>query len=474
MSKKHLLDKIRTLNIEKARRNFWFFCKLLAPDFYKEDRKHLKNLCNTLQDLYEGKLLQDNGEPYTRLMINMPPRLGKSRTLILFTQWALGVDQSNRIITCSYNDDLATTFSRYTRDGIMTTKNLPEDIVYSDVFPLSVIKQGNASFQEWALEGQFFNYKGAGVGGSITGKGCNISIVDDPVKDAETAFNENALDKIWLWYTGTFLSRLERNGIEIINMTRWSKDDICGKILNSVEADEWYVLKLEAMKDNKMLCDEILDRKKYNSLKNNMDIAIFQANYHQEPIDIQGRLYTSFKTYTELPELERIVAYVDTADTGNDYLCTVVAGVLKGEAYVIDVIYTKEGMEVTEPLVAKKLVLNDVDLCHIESNNGGRGFARNVERILWDKYKTRRPSIKWFHQSKNKQSRILSNSTFVMDHIYYPENWKDKFPEYYEAMTNYQREGKNKHDDAPDATTGLSERISQGNIVVFDRNLLAL
>ena len=129
MSKKHLLDKIRTLNIEKARRNFWFFYKLLAPDFYKEDRKHLTHLCNTLQDLYEGKLLQDNGEPYTRLMINMPPRLGKSRTLILFTQWALGVDQSNRIITCSYNDDLATTFSRYTRDGIMTTKNLPEDIV---------------------------------------------------------------------------------------------------------------------------------------------------------------------------------------------------------------------------------------------------------------------------------------------------------------------------------------------------------
>lgn len=474
MSKRKLLDQMRTLNIEKARRSFWFFCKLIAPDFYIEGREHLKDLCDILQALYERKLLKDTGEPYTRLMINIPPRMGKSRTLILFCQWTLGVEQTNRIITCSYNDDLATTFSRYTRDGIMLDSNFPEDVIYSDVFPLSKIKTGNASFQEWALEGQFFNYKGAGVGGSITGKGCNISIVDDPIKDAETAFNENALDKIWLWYTGTFLSRLEGNGIQIINMTRWAKGDICGRILKSPEADEWYVLKLEAMKDGKMLCEEILDQQKYESLKTNMDIAIFQANYHNTPVDIQGRLYTSFKTYTEPPQFERILSYIDTADTGNDYLCTIIAGIIKGEAYVLDVIYTKESMEITEPLVAKKLVLNQVDLSHIESNNGGRGFARNVERILWDKYQTRKPSIKWFHQSKNKVSRILSNSTYVMDHVYFPENWRDRWPEYYEAMTDYQREGKNKNDDAPDATTGLVEKISRGNIIVFDRNLLAL
>lgn len=476
-SKSQILEEIRELTIEKCRRSFWVFCKTIAPDFYKEDRDHLKKLCDTLQNLYEHKLLKDNGEPYTRLMINMPPRFGKSRTLILFCEWCLGISTRNRIITCSYNDDLATDFSRYTRDGINDIKTYPHEIIYSDIFPKSKIKEGNASYHQWALEGEFFNYKGAGIGGTITGKGCNISIVDDPVKDAETAFNEEALNKIWRWYTGTFLSRLEGNGIQIINMTRWSKNDICGRILDGEEAGEWYILKMEAMNEEtgKLLSDEILDKNKYKSLKTNMDLSIFRANYHQEPIDIQGRLYQTFKTYTSLPEhFERIMAYVDTADTGDDHLCCVIAGIYQGEAWVLDVYFSKDGMEVTEPKTAQKLVINNVNIAHIESNNGGRGFARNVEKILWEKYNTRKPSIKWFHQKNNKQARILSNSTFVMDHVYFPHNWKDRFPEYYKAMNEYQREGKNKHDDAPDATTGLAELISKGKVIVFDRNLLAL
>lgn len=476
-NKAHLLEQFRQATIEKCRRSFWTFCKTIAPDFYKEDIQHLKTLCNTLQSLYERKLLKENGDPYTRLIINMPPRHGKSRTLILFCEWCLGVNVENRIITCSYNDDLATDFSRYTRDGIMTPKTYPHEIVFSDVFPNSKIKEGNASYHQWSLDGQFFSYKGAGIGGTITGKGCNISIVDDPVKDAETAFNEDALNKIWRWYTGTFLSRLERNGIEIINMTRWSKYDICGKILEGEEAAEWYVLKMEAYdEENKqMLCENILNIDKYNSLKTNMDIAIFRANYHQEPVDIQGRLYQSFKTYTELPEhFEKIISYCDTADTGSDFLCCIVAGIYKGEAWILDVYFSKEGMEITEPKTAQILVVNNVNIAHIESNNGGRGFARNIEKIIWEKYHTRKPSIKWFHQNKNKQARILSNSTFVMDHIYFPHNWKDRFPDYYKAMNQYQREGKNKHDDAPDATTGIAELISRGKVVVFDRSLLAL
>lgn len=117
-------------------------------------------------------------------------------------------------------------------------------------------------------------------------------------------------------------------------------------------------------------------------------------------------------------------------------------------------------MEVTEPLTAEMLVNNEVNDAEFESNNGGRGFARSVERIIWEKFKTRRINVKWFHQSKNKQARIISNSTYVMNHIYFPENWKDRWPEYYRAMNSYQKEGKNKHDDAPDATTGLAEKMT--------------
>jgi predicted phage terminase large subunit-like protein len=109
-----------------------------------------------------------------------------------------------------------------------------------------------------------------------------------------------------------------------------------------------------------------------------------------------------------------------------------------------------------------------VNVADIESNNGGRGFARNVEAILKNTYKSNYTTIVPFFQSKNKQSRILSNSTWVMNHIYFPINWKDRFPEYHEAMSRYQKEGKNAHDDAPDATTGIAEKINKGETFSFD------
>ena len=124
-------------------------------------------------------------------------------------------------------------------------------------------------------------------------------------------------------------------------------------------------------------------------------------------------------------------------------------------------------MEVTENTVAHALYINGVNKAKFESNNGGRGFARSVRRILLEKLGTNKCVIKWFHQSKNKQARILSNATWVMEHIYFPVGWQNRWSEYYEAMTKYQREGKNKHDDAPDSTTGIAEDLSKGGMSIF-------
>lgn len=500
-----LLERRRQAILEGARASLWAFCVNDSHTFYNATNWHLRLICETLQALYERRLTKAwfrdaceriapqwfietvqwdrlvDGRVYTRLMQNLPPRVGKSRTLTNFCKWVLGKERTNKIITCSYNDDLAQSFSRYTRDGITEKKNVPSQIVYSDIFPEARIKAGNASFKEWALEGQFFNYKGAGVGGSITGKGANITIVDDPVKDAEVAFNANALEKIWQWYTGTFLSRLEdgeEGGIEIVNMTRWAKGDPCGRLLEGPEADQWFILNMEAYykEPDVMLCPSILGRQKYDSLSRVMDEAIFQANYHQVPVDLKGILYGSFKLYDELPQdengkplHEKIIAYGDTADEGSDYLCVPIAALYKKQLYLVDVLYTKDGMEVTEKETARILFENKVDEATIESNNGGKGFARNVERILWDEYKSRTPYIKWFHQSQNKISRIMIGSTYIMQNMYFPRNWKERWPEYYNAMTRYVREGKNKNDDAPDATTGLAELVmDRGDMGLFD------
>jgi len=506
--KKFLLAlALREKRIRQARNSFWHFCKLMAPDFYQEGRVHLEYLCETLQMLYEGKLggykIQHSyiEQPFRKLAVMMPPRFGKTRTLILFCQWILGINPTERIIVASYNDNTASDFSRYVRDGIRMERNSPLDIVYSDIFPWSKIKEGYSSFEKWALEGQYFSYLGAGIGGSVTGKGATVLIVDDPIKDAETAFNDNALEKIWRWYTGTLLSRRERHAIEIINMTRWSSNDLVGRLMETPQWKEWYHITLQA-RDNEsgeMLCPDIMDEETYKRARSSMDPLVFMANYHQVTLDVEGRLYKKLKTYRKLrvryeaygdhikrfPEdflIDRVIAYVDTADEGNDYLCAIVGAEYNGELHIIDVLYTKESMEVTERKVAEMLCRHKVNLCKIESNNGGRGFARNVQKIIAEEFekeskyietlpekkqkyynrKWHRVAISWFHQTDNKKARILSNSSYVTQHVYFPFNWNEKWPEFYKAINTYLRDGKNKHDDAPDALTGLVEMVVKG------------
>lgn len=442
--------------MELARRNFFDYCNLTAGDFYKRDREFLVELADTMQEFAES-------DDQDVLVVNVPPRHGKSRTAGKFVEWLLGSNPKLKVMTGSYNETLSTNFSKNVRNTIMEVKAQQDAIVYSDIFPNTRIKHGDGAMNLWALEGGYNNYLATSPTGTATGFGADYIIIDDLIKNADEAYNDRVLEGHWEWFTNTMLSRLETGGKIIIIMTRWNSNDLAGKALDQLP-QLGYSLKhvnMKAKENGKMLCESILSEREYERKIKAMGLDIAEANYNQNPIDIKGRLYTSFKTYTDAPQAKRTVSYTDTADTGADFLCSIVADeTMNGELYVKDILYTKEGMEVTETKTADMLVMNEVNYALIESNNGGRGFARSVERIMWERHKTRKTSVKWFHQSKNKQARILSNATFVMDHIYFPANWKDRWPEYYKAMHAYQREGKNKHDDAPDATTGLAEVLT--------------
>lgn len=464
--------KLNLVEIKKAlaRKSFFDYCNLKAPDFYKPDRQYLVRLCNELQEFYES-----DDEV---LIVNLPPRHGKSRTAGNFVEWVLGNNKHEKIMTGSYNETLSTMFSKNVRNTIQEVKVDKDKIVYSDIFPGIRIKYGDGAMNLWSLEGSYNNYLATSPTGTATGFGCTLMIIDDLIKNAQEAYNEEVLQKHWDWFTNTMLSRLEEGGKIIIIMTRWATGDLAGRALEHYKEQGAKVrhISMKALQeDGTMLCPEILSRKSYEAKCKAMGIEIASANYQQEPIDIKGRLYTNFKTYTKLPMDDKgnllftsIRNYTDTADQGDDYLCSINYGVYNGEAYILNMLYTKQPMEVTEPAVAKMLYEDKVNIADIESNNGGRGFARQVERILHEKYRTNRVQINWFHQSKNKKARILSNSTWVMNHVYFPVNWKDRFPEYYEAMTKYQKEGKNLHDDAPDATTGIAEKINAGQTFSFD------
>jgi predicted phage terminase large subunit-like protein len=453
--------KITKHDVQKAlaRCDFWEYLKIKDTDFYTEDRPHLKELAELLQDFYSDNLLKENGEPYDLLSISIPPRMGKSYTLTNFCQWVLGIDSKEKIATVSYNENMAGDFSRFVRDGIKEQKFSEEFLVYSDIFPNTKIKHGDASAYKWALDGTFFSYIGCGMAGSLTGKGFGLGVIDDPVKNAEEAFNELVLEKHYNFYKNTFFSRIEDGGKIIINHTRWASNDMLGCVIRD-NKDDIYVYVRRMEEDGVMLCEALCSRKKWDQIKKTIDPNILSANYDQEPIDAEGRMYKGFGTYKpdEIPSTPT-ESYVDTADTGADFLCSIAYKVKDMQAYVTDVIYTNEPMETTEPLTAQQCVDFEVKKAVIESNNGGRGFARNVERILKDKHNTNATSIDWFHQGENKNARIFAQSHWCCQNIIFPEGWARKWPAFFKAISTYQKEGKNAHDDAPDTLTGVAESI---------------
>lgn len=442
--------------MELARREFWEYCKFTSPDFYTEERTFLKDLSNKLQWFIEEASEQI-------MVINLPPRHGKSRTATKFVQWLFGKYGSKiKVMTGSYNETLSGTFAKQVRDCIAEKPTMGVT-VFNDLFPNTRIKYGEASMSKWALEGSpQANYLATSPSGTATGFGCNIMIIDDLIKNVEEAYNANTLQKMVDWFTNTMLSRTENGFKLIIIMTRWCNDDLAGFILSNYD-NVIHVNYKAVQEDGTMLCPEILSLKDYELKTKNMNKDIVLANYQQEPIDVKGRLYTSFKTYTTIPQDDKgnslfkyILNYTDTADEGSDFLCSICYGMYNDDAYILDIYYTKDSMEVTEPTTAQMLTKHNVGCAIIESNNGGRGFARNVARECKE-LGNKHTNIKWFHQSKNKIARILSNSTSVMNNIYFPVNWEDKYPDFATAIRKYQKEGKNAHDDAPDALTGVYE-----------------
>jgi predicted phage terminase large subunit-like protein len=191
---------------------------------------------------------------------------------------------------------------------------------------------------------------------------------------------------------------------------------------------------------------------------------VFDSLYQQNPKPVEGLMYENpFKEYDVLPatRIRRIRNYTDTADTGTDYLCSITYAETETGNFILDVMYTQKAMEYTEPKTAEMLTRHRVELSIVESNNGGRGFARNVESQcrMMGNAKTR---FKWFHQAENKQVRIFTKSADVQNLTLFPRGWAHMWPDFHSAVTGYMKTGKNAHDDAPEALTGTVEWRKKG------------
>lgn len=275
-----------------AQESFRDFCVATDP---KYDPQWFHDLIAAkLQDVCERV---ERGES-PRLMIFVPPRHGKSETSTKkFPAWVLGKHPDYPIIVSTYSQDLSTKFGQDTRD-IMASPN------YQAIFDtrLRADTQAKAS---WMTE-EKGGYEAVGVGGSITGKGFKIGIIDDPVKNEEEAESETIQESRYNWYKTTFYTRQEGNAAIIVILTRWNDKDLAGKLLDDqkeaekngdVDYDKWEIISLPAIAEvddeHREVGDTLWPSKfsleQMNKTKKTLGSYKWSALYQQNPVDEENK-----------------------------------------------------------------------------------------------------------------------------------------------------------------------------------------
>lgn len=461
---------MESIKSECGKPSFIEFAEIVYP--FLEFTEFHKTYYSVLEAYAEGRI--------KKLIVSVPPQHGKSvGATTLLPAYMLGLDPDMRIAIASYSGTLASKFNRRVQ-RILDSKE------YSQIFPDTTIKQGTKplGYIRTSDEVEIVGHKGelisVGREGSLTGNRVDCFILDDLYKDAMEAQSPVVRENCWEWYTSVVRTRMHNASRELIVFTRWHEEDLIGTLLRSepcrelrsmadideAGSDEWLVLNFEALKSSP--ATELDPRNEGEALwpeqqsvellqsKRRLDPVRFEAMYQGHPSSKEGYLYgDNFREYEFLPrDIVTSASYTDTADAGDDYLCSVAYSVdTDGVIYITDVVYSREPMEHTERLVAAMLTEAHTRKAYVESNNGGRGFARSLQRLL------PRVKVEWFHQSGNKEARILSNSATVLHNIRMPKDWHLRWPEFYAHLTTYRRLFRaNRHDDAADALTGVVER----------------
>lgn len=404
-----------------------------------------------------------------------------------FISYGLAVNPSAKFLHLSYSDDLANDNSEEVRDIVKSEE-------YKRVFPYVDIKKTSDAKKKW------YTTEGGGMyatasGGQVTGFGAGAVddendlskeleefkpsskfagalIIDDPVKP-EDAISDTPREKVNQRFETTIRNRVNsRNTPIIIIMQRLHEHDLCGYLMET-EPGEWTVLSLpaiiyengkeKALWEFKHTIEELHRMQRVNSY-------VFETQYMQNPTPMEGLMYGKFKTYEAIPITNRAIRknYTDTADTGSDYLCSIDYIDTEIGNFILDVLFTQKEMEFTEPETAKMLTKDQISKANIESNNGGRGFARNVEKQM-RMIGNSKTQVSWFHQSKNKEVRIFTRSSEVMNLTYFPADWERRWPEFASQLKTYRKRGKNAHDDACDALTGTVEMRGEVDVLYYKK-----
>lgn len=443
----------------------YFFAHKSRIDFRYE--AYNERIAEELDKVLRGETL--------RLIINIPPRYGKTEQVArAFVACGLARNPAARFLHLSYSQLLAEENSVAVKDYL----RLPQ---YMQHFPATRIKDDSDTKAKWettagggmyatSTMGQVTGF-GAGVVGLKKGVFGGAIIIDDPIKP-EDALNDNARSAVNRRFETTIRSRLNnRHTPIVIIMQRLHADDLCGYLQKS-EIGVWKSIVFPAIDDDgNPLCEWRQNKQELLALQK-QEPFVFATQYMQHPMPLEGLLYnpSAWREYDEIPITARAVRknYTDTADTGADDLVSIDYVETERGNYVTDIVCTDAPMEQTEPMVARMLTRDNVEVANIESNNGGRGFARNVEtqmRLLGNN--TTR--VEWFTQTANKQSRIFTNSAAVQNLTYFPHGWRTLYPKVAAQLDGFLKAGRNAHDDVADALTGTIEKRGSHAVHTYEQ-----
>jgi predicted phage terminase large subunit-like protein len=341
--------------------------------------KHLMYVNNTLLDAVAKKK--------KRIIINMPPRHGKSELVCkYFPVWYLGNNPDKKVLITMHSSDLANKYGGWTRDLFVDYGK--------SLFGLEVSKS-TKSKSSWEVAQHQGGVEAHGWKGSITGKGADVLIIDDLIKNYEEAFSTTYREAMKNWFASTAFSRLSPNAIVILIMTRWHYDDIAG-YLQEEYPETWEVINFPAIAES----DDVLGRKKGDYLwperfgkeyiEEQMKVqgSFFTSLYQQKPVITTSLIFdpSNWQYYKQKPKdlrdkLDYVIQVWDTAfkeSETNDYSVCLTIGIDKNHYYILDVFRKKLNFNDLEKNVVRLYEYWNADKLYVEDAGSGQSLIQTM------------------------------------------------------------------------------------------------
>jgi predicted phage terminase large subunit-like protein len=419
---------------------------------------HHRKLAGIFEDVAAGKK--------KRVIVNIAPRHGKSEMIsYLAPAWFLGKYPQKKVIMASHTADLAVNFGRRVR-------NLVGSDLYRDIFPNVELQADSKSASRWGtnFNGEYF---AIGVGGALAGRGADLFIIDDPHSEQEAKQGRaDVFEPAWEWFQSGPVQRLMPGGAIIVVMTRWSKLDLTGKIVDHMlredGADQWEVVEFPAILDDKPLWPEFWGLEELLAKKASMDVRYWQAQYMQQPTSEEGALikreWWQIWQKDNPPSCEHIIMSLDAAQEKTnraDFNALMTWGVFFNEEtnnYNIILLNSiKERLEFPE---LKQLVLQEYkewqpDTFIVEKKSNGAALYQEMRRMG--------VPISEFTPGKGQDK--ISRVNAVVDLFSSGIVWCSDHRWAREVMEECNDFPSGTHDDLVDATTLALIRFRQGGFI---------